>query len=399
MSSSAIQKDQDLLSELEVDKSQSITNKAIIIGKEEFVKINLLNKLNIHFEYSVITKESSKDGIEYITQETPSLLIVDLDNFSHDSIDRLFSIVNYKQIPCLLISSDSSILKKIELENKCHFISFLPKSIINAMFKTTVHELIKKSSPTKKLEKRIYLTSSSEKPLYFYVLATLLFCEPLIKSLYLKFTTGFSWEILARTLIGIEGITANFEYWALFPIAAIALISVRSWSFFVFIGVQLYSIYSHLFYEEFTWPYVSENPQVSSIILIGMNVALVVYFLMPNNLRPYWNKTTSLWRNTTRIATKIPIYIKSQKTSTETTITNISQTGAYFTSEEELEIESNVSLDFVIDGRTKSISATIKRMQKTADDHYGYGVEFIFNNDEQKEHISRYIQTLGTKIQ
>jgi hypothetical protein len=384
----------------EVAQSEIKGKKAIIIGKEEFIKINILNKLNNTFDYNVMTKETTDEGLDYITQEKPGLVIIDLDNFNHDAVERVFTIIKFQQTACLFMSSDSSVLNKIKSENDFAFMSFLPKSIVNSMFNETVSLLIKKSTTTKKLENRIHKASVSSKPVSFYLLALLLFTEPLIKALYLKFSTGFTWEVLARTIFSIEGALANFEFWALFPIAGIALISVRSWSFLVFIGVQLYSLYSHLFYEEFSWPYVAETPHVSSLLLLILNASIICYFMTPKNFQTYWSKTSSIWRNTSRFATKIPTNFADNDTELNTIITNISESGAYFTSPQNLPIGRSIALQFNIDGKIRSINAIIRRAQNTAhDEFFGYGVEFKFNNSEEKDHIRRYVETLGTRIQ
>jgi hypothetical protein len=400
MSTSIVSKPFDEEVNAEKTHSEPKLKKAIIIGKEEFVKINVLNKLNNYFEYNVMTKETTDEGLKYITQEKPGLVIIDLDNFNHDAIQRVFQIIKFQQTPCLFMSSDSSVLNTIKSENDFAFMSFLPKSIINSMFNETVSLLLKKSSGTKKLENRILNASTATKPLSFYILATLLFSEPIIKSIYLKMITGFTWEVLARTIFSIDGVFSNFEFWGLFPLAGIALISVRSWSFVIFMGVQLYSIYSHLFYEKFSWPYVAENPQVSSVLLLAVNVSIICYFMTPKNLRTYWSKTSSLWRNTSRFATKIPTNFDNDEANLNTIITNISESGAYFTSHQNLPVGHSISLQLNIDGKLKNISAIIRRTQNTAhDEYFGYGVEFSFQDTEEKEHIRRYVETLGTRIQ
>ena len=396
--SSALAHDNEINSSESASKTSS--KKAVIIGTDEMLKINLLNKLNKNFDFNVLTMDTTEEGIEYIKDNSPSMIIIDLDNFKEKSIKRIFELVQKNQRASMFISSNSKILNQLKEDNEHTYITYLNKSIINSMFNETMELLLKKASPSKMLEERINQFSQSDKPLSFYLLATFLFVEPIIKSLYLKITTGFSWEVLARTIFSIEGFVANFEFWFLFPIAGIALISVKSWSFIVFALVQVYSLYSHLFYEKFTWPYVAENPQVSSILLLAMNLSLVAYFVAPRNFRAYWSKTTSIWRDTTRFATEYTAKLRTEQISESTTITNISESGAYFMTEQLLQIGRQVSLQFAIDGRTMDIKAIIRRAEQTdTENYYGYGVEFNYQTSEEKDHIKRYVETLGTKIQ
>jgi hypothetical protein len=114
----------------------------------------------------------------------------------------------------------------------------------------------------------------------------------------------------------------------------------------------------------------------------------------------YWSKTTSIWRNTTRFSTKYSAHLRTEQASEDTTITNISDSGAFFTTEQELPVGRQDSLQFNIDGKTMDIKALIRRSQPTEiEEYFGYGVEFNFQSQEEKDHIKRYVETLGTKIQ
>ena len=203
-----------------------------------------------------------------------------------------------------------------------------------------------------------------------------------------------------RTIFSIEGVVKNFEFWGIFPLAGYALISVKSWSFFFFIALQTYGLYAFAAYEEFTWPYVAESPHISSSFLLITNLSIVAYFIVPANLRPYWNESRKIWRNTTRFATNIQAFFKHQDQNINTTITNISETGAYFTSNKELEIGNKLLLDLPINGEVKTLEATIRRTQNTAHDKYfGYGVEFHYKNSQDKRDLKEYIETLNQRIQ
>jgi|LUMW01.1.fsa_nt_gb hypothetical protein len=373
---------------------------SLIIGQEEFVKINVSNRLNDKFEFNVLTKDSIEEGIDLLTQENFQLVVVDIDGLDFEGVNRLYKIINHIQTPCMLIGSDVTFLNRLRVDLDNSFISFLPKAILNTMFNDTVNLLLKKTNSAAKVSKRFMDVSAFEKPLSLYFLAAALILEPLIKVFYLKVQTGFEWDILARTIFSIEGFLGNFEFWALFPLAGYALISVRSWSFFFFIGLQLYSLYAYFSYEKFTWPYVAETPHVSSTLLLFFNVALVLYFLVPANRRPYWNKTRRLWRNTSRYGTNLKGQFKHNNKMVTTTITNISETGAYFTTTKNLPVGHRMMLEVPLGDDVKNLEAIVRRTQNTAhENYYGYGIEFKYKNKQDKIELKEYINSLNHRIQ
>lgn len=386
---------------VEVDSVLDSSKKvSLIIGKEEFVKINISNKLNNKFDYNVLTKESIEDGIEFLTSNVVHLLIIDIDDIEYESLGRLYKIINHLQMPSLITSSDPSILNNLRVDMDNAFISFLPKGILNTMFTDTLQLLIKKTNPAAQVSKRFMQVGTLDKPMSLYFLSIALILEPIIKILYLKLQTGFEWEILARTIFSIQGFMGNFEFWALFPLAGYALLSVRSWSFFFFIGLQFYSLFAYFTYEKFTWPYVAETPHVSTSLLLAFNFSLVMYFLVPANRRPYWNKTRRLWRNTSRYATSLQTQFKTNGNTISTTITNISETGAYFTSTKNFPVGHKMSLELPINGKVKSLEAIVRRTQDTAHENYfGYGIEFNYKNKNEKIELKNYINSLNHRIQ
>lgn len=372
----------------------------ILFGLDEFSKITISNQISNIIKSSLITYNTFEETIEYLTQNKADLIILDIDNLDNEAINRFYKIINHLEIPSLITSSDSGFLNKLRLEMETNLISFLPKSILNSMFAETVSLLLKKNSPGQKITKRIIKTSALPKSKSLYLLAALLFCEPLIKVMYLKFSTGFEWEILMRTIFSIEGFIKNFEFWGIFPLAGYALLSVKSWSFFFFIGLQAYGLYAFMAYEKFTWPYVAQSPHVSSTLLLFLNLGLMTYLLIPAHLRPYWNASRRIWRNTTRFGTNLHTFFKYKNNAINTTITNISETGAYFTSHEQLNIGDAITLEIPLNGKPKTIEAIVRRSQQTAhDDFFGYGIEFNYKNKTDKLEVKEFVGTLTQRIQ
>ena len=386
--------------EQEVSISNSFKKMTLIIGAEEFVKINVSNRLHNQFDFQVTTKDNLAAGIQELTNKSYSLVVLDIDGLDEHGLKRFYKLVMHIQVPTMLIGSDINFLNKLRLELENDIISFLPKTIINSMLNETLNLLLKKANKLSLISNRVQNISKFKKPKSLYLLATLLMCEPIIKIFYLKFQTNFTWDILFRTVFGIEGFLNNIEFWAIFPLASIALISVRSWSFFFFIGLQFYSLFQLFTYEKFTWPYVAENPHISSSLLVFFNTCLIAYFLIPENRRPYWNASRRLWRNTSRYATSIKSSFSYKDKDCESTITNISKTGAYFTTKEKLEVGHTMRVSVELTGKVEVLDAIVRRAQDTAHKNYfGYGIEFIFHGKKQKHEFKNFVEDLNIRIQ
>src|SRR3989339_103143 len=115
-----------------------------------------------------------------------------------------------------------------------------------------------------------------QKPVLIIILAIFHFLQPFINIVYLKLTTHYDFFMIFQNLLELDGVKSLFDFWLLFPLGGLALLLVRKWSFFIFVFVQFYSIYLHLFYEKYTWPYVSEHPLSFSIILLIFNIFFII---------------------------------------------------------------------------------------------------------------------------
>jgi len=377
-----------------------INKPALVLSRDNFTKINILNNLNTYYQFQVMTKDNIEDALKFSTEKVPSILIVDIDDLPGDSVRRIYKLISHLQIPCLLTSSNIDILNHLKDEMEETFISFLPKAILNSMFNETVKLLLNKTNPAHKISVRLQEAAKSKRSTTTYLLAALLFLEPVFKIFYLKMKTNFEFDILFRTIMSMEGVFANFEFWLLFPLAGFALLSVRTWSFFFFIALQIYTMISFFTYEQFTWPYVEQTPHVSNTLLLIFNSALVFYFLTPEHIRPFWNKTRRIWRDTARFAASVTAIVEDNGEKIETRISNISESGAYFTTKNVHPIGHRMNLEIDLNGKTKKLNAVIRRVQPTAHENFnGYGIEFIGINKKDKKEIKDFVLTLSTRLQ
>ena len=168
-----------------------------------------------------------------------------------------------------------------------------------------------------------------EKPLIFKILLILFLIEPIIKIFYFKALTEFDYYVILSNLLSRTGLRDIFDFWLVFPIAGIALIKLRKWSYFIFISMMIYTIFSLMTYEKYTWPYNSETPFSYHYFIVGISIVSLILFLFPSIREPFFNKRLRWWETKTRFKTNIPCKIISSKGTFETKILNLSQSGAF----------------------------------------------------------------------
>ncbi|WP_127716236.1 PilZ domain-containing protein [Halobacteriovorax sp. HLS] len=169
------------------------------------------------------------------------------------------------------------------------------------------------------------------RPLLFIILGLLHIAEPIFKVLYFKANTGFSFSLILNNIFQMNGIRQIFEFWFLFPIGGLALFGVKKWSYPVFVGVQVYSVFTHLNYESFTWPYVSNTPQWPSLAILSCNIGMILYFLLPEIRKPFFDKDMRWWEHRERYTLRIPCSFSSSNNNSlqDAEILNISLSGAF----------------------------------------------------------------------
>lgn len=214
------------------------------------------------------------------------------------------------------------------------------------------------------------------RPIIFNIIFVLMIIEPLLKILSFKLTTGFDWVTVLDNISKLEGAKNFFEFWLLFPLGAIALIKIRKWSYALFIGVQLYSVITLLTYKSYNWPYLAKTPLLSTIIVLGLNIGLILYFLLPDTRRPFFDKKERWWEPKTRFKCYLIAVINFGKSSPifNCTIHNISQTGMFISGPSELMRESIITIDFKLLDESFSFEGEIVSRHET--DHVdGHGVK------------------------
>ncbi len=234
------------------------------------------------------------------------------------------------------------------------------------------------------------------KPLVFILIAVFHIIEPLIKIAYFKVTTPFSLSTIISNIGQISNAREIFEFWFLFPMAGIALLGVKRWSYSIFFGAQIYSIYSHLTYEQYTWPYVSEVPFVSSLALLFINTMIIIYFALPEVRKPFFDRSVRWWETRTRYSMQLPLVFKfiGKEEIINSHVLNISQTGAFIKYKGVAEVGDKVKMELTYKEFNLKVHAQVKALHACGGER-GLGVHFQFGNIWENLFVRRMVSQIG----
>lgn len=237
------------------------------------------------------------------------------------------------------------------------------------------------------------------RPLIFIMIAALHLLEPIIKVLYFKATTPFSFSTIVTNISQIHNYREVFEFWFLFPLGGLALLGVKRWSYPVFVGVQIYSIYSHMTYEKYTWPYVSEVPFASSLVLLFINGLIIIYFAFPDVRRPFFDKTIRWWETRTRYSMRLPLtftYNNPDKLI-DAEVLNISQSGAFINYKGVVDTGDLIKIHFNYKDMNITIDGEV-RSNHAFDGERGIGVKFKFTNIWENLYMRKMVRQISKDI-
>ncbi len=234
------------------------------------------------------------------------------------------------------------------------------------------------------------------RPLIFITIALAHLLEPVIKLLYFKATTPFSFTTIVSNISQIHTPREIFEFWFLFPLGGLALLGVKKWSYPVFVGVQIYSIYSHMTYEKYTWPYVSEVPFVSSLVLLFVNALIIIYFALPDVRRPFFDRNMRWWETRTRYNLRIPMTFTHSNPEHlfDCDILNISQSGVFINHKGAIEVGSVIHMNINYKEYNITLQGTVMS-QHAFEGERGIGVKFRFQNIWENLYMRKIVKNIS----
>ncbi|MBI2520591.1 MAG: PilZ domain-containing protein [Bdellovibrio sp.] len=243
-----------------------------------------------------------------------------------------------------------------------------------------------------------------KRPLVFVLLGILHLLVPIFNLLVLKIKTGMEWAVVLDNVLNIQGVKNIVDFWFIFPLAGIALLSVKAWAYPFFVGVQMYAFYNHIFYEKFTWPYVSERPFVGPLFLMAINLAIIIYFSLPHVRRPFFDRRMRWWEARPRYGSDIPCFVSLLIPSLEhsgilrTKILNISESGAFLEMRPGLHINCNMRANFEGYGQKFSLTARVIN-HHIVNGVEGIGIQFVFTSWSERRALKKFIKKLSLTFQ
>lgn len=134
-------------------------------------------------------------------------------------------------------------------------------------------------------------------------------------------------------------------------------------------------------YEQYTWPYVSEVPFASGLILLFVNSLIIIYFALPDVRRPFFDKSVRWWETRTRYAMKIPVTFTHNNPNQilDGVIENISQTGVFINHKNIVAVDSEIKLNLIYHDLSITLRGKVVSHHAFKGER-GMGVHLVFEN-------------------
>ncbi len=199
--------------------------------------------------------------------------------------------------------------------------------------------------------------------------------------------------VIMSNLVARDSFRDVFDFWLVYPLAGILLLKLRKWTYFAFMSLLAYIVYSITTYEKYTWPYNSDSPFMYHYIVVIMAVMLFMAFLLPGVWEPFFDRRVRWWEPKVRYPAGINCALKNDNLIFASEIINISLTGAFLKESSYFKVGDKLDLEFSFLGQEVSFPVTVIHKHSLGGRH-GYGVQFSFKSFKQNVLIARIIHVL-----
>ena len=221
------------------------------------------------------------------------------------------------------------------------------------------------------------------RPLIIKLFAIFLFIEPFLRTAFISIESDFEFSTVIMRTFALDSVDF-FNYWFLFPLSGLLIFSVKLYSYLVFIAIQLYSLYFHLNYEPFSWPYLSETPSLTAYTLLCFNVFMMMYLLLPASREIFFDKNLRWWERGSRYTINEPCFITINDNKIHGKVVDLSFGGALLELDDSIDTGSVIKIDFDILDKNIPLQGQIVRVIKTDDGKTRYGAQFLFKGFTEK---------------
>ena len=328
---------------------------------------------NIHefitaYGYKNFRIEPDHKGVDLVMAQKWDLVIIEGKSFdeAESHIFRAISYCESNQIPFIILSDETERTSDI-LKHLSSVPIIFNMNISWDYLNTLIGKTIREHSQVTLLKDKIIKVGSMEKPLIVKILACVLLCEPLYKIFFTDLTQiNTPWKV--------------FEFWFLFPLGGLTLLSRWSWSFLLFIFVQIYAIYLNLTDTSYWW---------TSVSFFIINSLIIYYFLSKKGMEHFINQKGIELRRVPRFSFERECQLRADHMfePLHAKIADISVTGAYIETKDKLFINDRLHLLFTEKNREYDLEICVVNVRKK-----GYGVRFYFKSMKDKKHIKELIK-------
>lgn len=356
----------------------------------DLIKFQLKEVEGVNFHYAT----DSNIGFRMILYYKPDLLILDMVLPDSDGLklSKAIEIIAESSIPTIFISADENNFKKINQSDFKAPITFLKKPLNKEeLLETMNNYLVFHKVDDRAGRKKIHFTRP--KPIKW--IGTIQLLEPLIKILTLKLSTTFDFMTIFNNVTTSDSYKALFDFWFLFPLGGLALLSVRKFSYFFFLGVQIYSIINYFMYEPYSWPYLQKDPHLFSTIILLLNIGVIIYFLLPESRRPFFDPKVRGWEKGPRFKFNLPcrVFIGKKPKADEAELVDISNSGACICFGSDQNIGENIKVELSFYHLNFALNAKIvvhhEELRKNC-----YGISFNMIQYGDRKNLKKLIHAL-----
>jgi hypothetical protein len=187
-----------------------------------------------------------------------------------------------------------------------------------------------------------------------------------------------------------------FQFFCLFPMAGLAIYSMKKWSYPVFLAVEGWTFYAN-YNIWMSSPDVLTFPMLVSFFIL--NTVVVGYFLIPEVRAPYFNRNLRWWESKPRyridLRTSLEYQTLEKVSQPEGMIDNISEGGVFIKSAYPFQINDAVKVNFEYGNKEYTFNGRV--VHCGAPGSNGYGIKFERLNQNQKKGIKALVKELDRK--
>lgn len=231
------------------------------------------------------------------------------------------------------------------------------------------------------------------KPLIFTFISILCLIEPVIKILYFKASTNFDFMVIMTNVVARDSFRDVFDFWLVYPLAGLLLIRLRKWTYFAFMSLLAYIVFSIFTYEKYTWPYNSDSPFTYHYVVVAMATTVFLAFLLPAIREPFFDRRLRWWEPQVRYPVGINCSLKNDSMIFSSEIINISASGAFLKDSSYFNVGDKLDLEFSFMGTEVTLPVVVIHKHSTHGRH-GYGVRFNFKSFKQNVAVSKMINSI-----